>query len=484
MGLIIAIDALVVVLLCWIALQKGFEQALPWAAFFLILIPNESQIRLPGLFDLTTQRAIVIVLLILYLTLGRSATVPRNRAPLPFKYLIVIQVVWLFVATANSVVLTVSLKTVLSQILDFYLVFYIFAKAVSRVETVHKILFAFVAALFVCSILGVVEAYKGWSVISLFPQLSYRFDWIESVLDRGGRVQATFAHPILFGGALALAIPQAMYLLTTTKVKWQKVFLGSAIVLMFLNIYKTVSRGPWLALFFSLGLILLLGNRRLRKYLAAVAMLTIVVLLLRPGVWDTVRNLYVVTLDPTTAQGESYQWRYALYDIAQRELSRNLGRAMWGYGPESFYFLGLEGDFHGYHVKYESCDSSVVALMMETGYVGFVLTAAILLGAALMTLRDFGRIPKPRHHLCALFLANMLAFYFLMTNVLILGWGQQTYLLWVVLALALIYPRLLKAEGKRQERTELAVGSTMPEQAVSSNPVFHALRVPDDSVTA
>ena len=70
MTLIVILDLLAVSALCWIALTRGFEGALPAAAFLMIIFPNESQIQLPGLFDLTTQRLIVVVLLILYLTVG------------------------------------------------------------------------------------------------------------------------------------------------------------------------------------------------------------------------------------------------------------------------------------------------------------------------------------------------------------------------------------------------------------------------------
>jgi hypothetical protein len=62
MTLVLIIDVLAIGLLFATTLTKGFERTLPVAAFLMMLFPMESQIPLPGLFDLTTQRLIVIAL--------------------------------------------------------------------------------------------------------------------------------------------------------------------------------------------------------------------------------------------------------------------------------------------------------------------------------------------------------------------------------------------------------------------------------------
>jgi hypothetical protein len=444
--LIVAIIDLLAVAILWrVAVHRGFEQVLPIAAFLLVLVPNESQIKLPGLFDLTTQRLIVVVLLVLYLAIGRVHK-PAGESSLPLRYLLVLQLVWLLLSAANSVVFTISIKTVLSQLLDFYVVYYIFAKSITRVGTVNKVLYGFVLSVLVCSILGAVEAYSGWSVLAWFPPTVGRFDGIGALTDRGIRARATFAHPILYGGALAMAIPMALYLLTGAKTAARKVLLWSAVMLMFLNIYKTGSRGPWIALMSSLAILALLSRSKVRKYLVSIALLIVTVLVARPGVWESISNLYLLTLNSNSAQGESYEYRYDLYRTAWQELSRDPGRALWGYGPESFYYLGLKGQFEGHLVPYESCDSSVVALLIETGYVGFLIAAAFLLMAAWRAFQSFLQMPPRYRPLCLMLFVNMTAFYFLMTNVAIFGWGQQSYMLWVIMGIAVILPRLVKAE--------------------------------------
>lgn len=440
MTLVLIVDFVVVLLLCVTALTKGFTRTLPLATFLLVLFPFESQIVLPGLFDFTTQRIIVVTLAGLYLVFGR-----RKRTPeLPLKYLVLLLMAWMLVSAANSVVFTISVKTVLSQFFDFFVIYYLVAKNVSTSETVHQILFSFVAGMLVCSVFGFVEAYWNWSVVSLFPTANHTFANLSGVMDRSNRVQSSFGHAILFGGALAMAIPMALYLVMLAKSTTRQVFLWCAIMLMFLNLFKTMSRGPWIAAIMSVTLILLGGSKKMRRYVLVIGVLAVLTLVVRPGVWESISNLYGETLNPETVQGASYEWRYALYHAAFQHLNHDLGRAIWGYGPESFFYLGWKGEFQGTVVPFESCDSSVAALMIETGYLGFLIVAVLFLRAALFGLRSYCKMPRPYNLFCLVLLTSILSFCFLMTNVAILGWGQQSYIFWILLALIMIYPGLVE----------------------------------------
>src|SRR5690242_14111647 len=120
MTLVVLIDVCAVCLLISFAIRKGFESTLPLAAFLLILFPVESQIYLPGLFDLTTQRIVLITLAGLYMIYGRKRQGSRMHK-VELAYSMVILIAWMVVSSANSVVPTVSLKSVLSQCLDLFL---------------------------------------------------------------------------------------------------------------------------------------------------------------------------------------------------------------------------------------------------------------------------------------------------------------------------------------------------------------------------
>jgi hypothetical protein len=468
MLLVIVIDIVVLVALVVVATTKGFERTLPLATFLLILFPEGSEIALPGLFDLTTQRLVILTLLALYFAVAPKGSDAGSPRPVPLKTLILLQILWMAVATAHSVVFDVSLKTTLSQLLDYFVAFWIFAKGVRRPETVRSILVGFVSCMIVLSIFGVIEAYNGWNVQAIFPQVSSRLNIVESVSDRGDRIQTTFDHAILFGGALAMAIPAALYLISTAKSSRTKIYLWAGLMPMFLSIYKTGSRGPWLALLGSMGIMALFGSRRVRVLLMAIALLTVSTLIARPGIWISLRDMYAETRNPDSPMGESYQWRYVLYHIATQQLSRNTGRALWGYGPESFFYLGLttqvrvEGDIHT--VRVESCDSSIVATMIETGYVGIVITALLLLTPAWITWRTCRTLGKPFSDLPLVLLCNMLAFYFLMSNVAIYGWGQQSYMLWIAIALGTLEPALFRLGAAEPVRT--APASPWPQDRV------------------
>ena len=245
MFLIIAINVFVVGGLCYIAMNRGLEKALPFATFMLVFLPIECRISM-GAFELTIQRTILIVLGGLYLLLGSRNKATANVA-MPLKVLMCVHVAWCLISTADSIVVLASIKKLMSVVFEYYLLYFVYWKNISSVKTIYKILFAIVLALIVCSVFGTIEAYRGWQILSLLPSVSHRFGGgISMEADREVRVQVTFDHAILYGAALAMAILLALYLLNVYKKSSEKVLVWGGLLLMFLNIYKTSSRGPWL----------------------------------------------------------------------------------------------------------------------------------------------------------------------------------------------------------------------------------------------
>src|SRR2546422_11334044 len=86
MPLIYLLDFAAIGLLVGVAFYKGVEQALPFLAFFMVLIPNESKIPLPGLFDLTTQRLVLVTVTVLYFLLGERNAQAGRTARTSLKY--------------------------------------------------------------------------------------------------------------------------------------------------------------------------------------------------------------------------------------------------------------------------------------------------------------------------------------------------------------------------------------------------------------
>ncbi|HMD84906.1 MAG TPA: O-antigen ligase family protein [Terriglobia bacterium] len=442
---VIAVGALIA-----ITMTRGFEGALPFFAFLVILLPLQSRIYFVDLFVLTTTRAVVVTLVGLYIVHGPQRLKGDPGNILPLKYLLLLYIGWSIVSTLNSVVMVTSVKAVIDTVLEFCLVYYIFAKSISSVQTIHKILAASIASLVVCCCFGVIERLTHWKVIDIFPAVIGRLDIpSQGHLGPGNRIASTFPHPILFGNALALGIPWALYLLSSAKNAFLKVVLWVAVIMMSWNIYKTSSRGPWLALVMSLAVLFVFSKGSIRKYLVIITVISAATLILRPGVMDMLRNTYLETRNPDTPRGASYDYRYELMRGGVHALARDVGRALWGYGPESFYFLGLEEEasLTGKIEVLESCDNAWVEIMVETGYVGLLLVAALLMTAAFLSWKTFRTIPQPANFLSLLFLINICAYAFMMVSVENFGWGQQTFMLWMVLAMSVVYPRLTRGES-------------------------------------
>src|SRR5579875_603865 len=452
MTLVIVLDLLVAVLLIATAVRKSMDAALALAACLLMIFPSQAQIPLPGLFDLTTQRLIVVVLLGLHLSVSKGADDGQPRGPLPLRFLLAVLIGWMLFSSANSVVPEISFKSTLSEYFDFAMIYAIYARSLSRAETVRKIFAGFVAGMTICSFFGLLEIYAGWSVTSIFPAVATRFADLTSEADRGARVQSTFDHSILFGAALAMAIPMGFFLLDKTKSGGQKLYLWLAQILMMLCLYKTDSRGPWIAAILSFALLVILGSGRIRTYTGAIVMATVLVIAVRPGVRESIFNLYAATLDPDSPQGASYQWRYVLFHVARTELAKDTGRSIWGFGPESFFYLGLttdavvDGEMHT--VKVDSCDSAYVELMMDTGYTGLFIVALLLAAALYCSFRGFLASRAPDKSIYLIAFVNLTAFAFLMSNVELWGWGQQSYMFWIVVAIAMSNPARLQV-GRR-----------------------------------
>jgi hypothetical protein len=445
MLIIYLIDIVLIIGLLRIGLNKDIERALPFATFGLVLLPTTAIISL-GPVTISPQRIIILALALLYVM---RAPKSKARHAQGLVILMGLNLGWSLISAINSVVPDVSMKKALSQVADYYLLYFIYVKSISKTQTIHKILMAMVAAMAVCSIFGAIEAYQGWTVMELFPSVEQMFGTSGGMAfdaDRGLRAQSTFPHPILFGAALAMGITVAVYLMTVTNNKQHKRLLWLTILLMFVNIYKTISRGPWMAVGVGLILMGVLGWRQLRRPMRVILCLVVAVLVIRPGVWDSVAGIYYNSLDSNTVLYASYQYRYALRDAAIGALSHDSGRALWGYGPESFYSLHLKGVFGNKEHVFLSCDSVWIATMLETGYLGLLLFAGMLLIPLWRSLYDYRKLPRRDCYLSLVFFTNFLMYYFLMASAAMYSWGQNGYMLWIIIAATVVCRAVSVAE--------------------------------------
>jgi O-antigen ligase len=453
MWLICTIDVVAVVTLLVITLRSGLEEALPFAAFIFILVSRDAAVPLPGLFDLSVQRVILAVLTVLYFAIPPRKG-KRGSLKTPLKWLLIAHIAWCFLSTANSIVPMMSFKKMISEIFEYYLLYYIFYQTIRDPRTINRVLFGIVAAFIGCSILGIFEIYTNWSVMDWFPYAAHRFDgWSTSGPESGRdvRVVTTFAHPILYGAGLTMGIVLTLYLIKSSKTSGRRLLLWIGLLIMFLNIYKTSSRGPWLGVALAMAVLLLWDRGRVRKYLMVIGVLVAAVLVIRPGVWETIANMYIATFDPNSPLGSSYEYRFRLKQLSMQALAKDMGRSVWGYGMESFYYLELKGPLFGRPYRFLSCDSAWMELMVETGYGGLVIIGAILLIPLLRAWKNVKGSPDR----IQLYLANaMFAYYFMMLSAAMYGWGQTGYILWMLIAVS--------AASLRMQRARVPVAQEIP----------------------
>ena len=434
--------------------RKGVEGALPLFAFLMVLLPVRA--ALPFVIDITPQRALIWTLMLLTLAQGRRGLARGTRRE-SLLGLCALQMAWYVVSTWNSVLPILSFKSAFGQAVEYFPIYFIFAGVITHAATVDRILRGIAAGLAVCCCLGVVEAYSGWNVVeSCFPHIAGNFDLNPyQDVQRGLRIGVTYPHPILYGTALAAGIPILLYLLTQQRMLHESVLLWAGLALMAFNLFKTSSRGPWAIAALSVaGLAALSTTGRVRRTVGALAVTAVLVCVLRPGVWMTIANLYTSTYDRSSPVALSYEYRSHLWRESTAQLAAHPERALWGFGRGTFYSLNLTSQWDDGKVRpLLSCDSAWIEILMDTGWAGLAITAALLLKPLRLVAQSWRRAPRPMRDRLLLLMVLLAAYYLEMLSVAIYSsWCQNVYTLWMFLGLATSSVRLLRQEARSAGR--------------------------------
>ena len=135
--------------------REHLEDALPVFAFFVTLMPLESRLVIPGVFDLNSMRVCLVTLTVLYFV--RKG--PRTERAIPLKSLMLLHVGWAVCSTLYSLSVMTSVKQLISQVVEYYLLYYLFIRTVTRLQTLYQIVFAMSMAMGVCGICSLPEVY-------------------------------------------------------------------------------------------------------------------------------------------------------------------------------------------------------------------------------------------------------------------------------------------------------------------------------------
>jgi hypothetical protein len=302
----------------------------------------------------------------------------------------------------------------------------------------------FVVATVLGCLMGLLYYYGGIEYRDLLPSLSHRF--MQSVdAARGDRLRSVYPHAILMGGAIAMNLPFLILWLARTDSGRTKAWLWIALGVELLCMYRTMSRGPWMATGIMLPILFVFCRGAARRILVSLGALAALVLLLRPGVFQTLYDLFYYTFVPQSLVGSSFSYRSALLNLAFSTLGESLTRSLFGFGPGTFFDLQLVAEFKDRSYRFFSCDSSWIAFMFGSGYVGFATMAILLLRPLWDVFRLVLATEGEDRQNAAAILACLAGFYFMMTNVAIFDWAQPQYMPWILIAMFTALRRLSAA---------------------------------------
>jgi O-antigen ligase/polysaccharide polymerase Wzy-like membrane protein len=421
-------------------LQRDVPSGMRLIFALLVFLPTSVRIALPtGLPQLTIHR-ILIVVAFLFLIQNRSPD--RTRWPIPNIGFVILfglsQVISLLLGTQ----FVPGLKGCFDYGIEVVLFYILISEYVQTESDIVQLLASICYGLAAVAVVATIDKY--WNVDLVETIVPFR-----GLPDIEEGIASTYPHRILLGYAMAMGVPLSLALPTYfNEVRRKRVMYGIALLLIAAT-YFSMSRGPWLGLGLGLLGIAIVGGRKARKSVALIALLIAIVLILRPGVRDTISNMYSETFEEDSAKGNSYQTRWQLWTIAWTEIKVSPGRLLFGFGPVStesmdlsHYWFGTEGWSSSVtKIGHTSWDNNYASDLIELGVVGFLLEA-VLFAFIIKTLVTNWRRSDPNDRILqgGVTIA-CLVFMFAMTNVFIFS-PQLKYLFWTLVAVGCNFSRI------------------------------------------
>jgi len=444
---------LMAVLLIWAAreLNRDFTKGLCLALALFVLIPRSLRIETSGVIpELTFDRFLLGIIFLYWLKQDH-----RPIASVPFLRTLI------FLAAANFISLIIStehadsFKSFLSFIIEGLGFYIIISTSLTDEASIRKAIYAVCCSLFIVAIPGVIEKYTRINLVSLIMTTDLR-----PGDDRGvGRgIMSTYPHRILFGYAMAMGVPLALWLLSEAKARRQKIFRWTLLLLLVGACYFSVSRGAWLGMVVAIGGLSILGSKPLRKPIVIIACLAGFILVARPGVKDTIVNLASSSFQEDSIQGSSYQYRWKLWHVAWGEITKSPERFLFGYGglstesmDLSYYFERQAGGTTTL-IGYTSWDNQYASDLIEFGFIGIAIEFLFYVGVLFALFGIWRGSQKIERGRIAAILSSCAVYLFAMSNVFIFS-PQLKFLFWTVVALGMNMGRLQSEETEITEES-------------------------------
>lgn len=405
-------------------LFRAYQTGLAWSVFALVLLSSYISISFGGtLPNLTVHRAILLAVIAGSFAANRW----RGRIRPPYYSVLAAFALGNLASLVFAPDFQTGIKSFLSFTIEILLFFLIVSISLDSRQQAAGLLKAACWSLATVGLLAVIEKYTGFNPLDALLPGYVRPDLYK------GDIMVTFPHRILLGTALAMGWPLALaFAQEPGKHAWAY---WIALMLMLAGCYFSFSRGPWMAAIIGGAVMYFTAGKKVRSMSRTVVLLGVVVLIIRPGVWDTVHGRIEDTRNVNSFKGQTYQYRWELWGIAWKKISSEPLRTMVGFGPGATEHMAIETvlSYTGEVGKLWSWDNHYAATLVEGGLIGlgllFLLYGTTVYGQwkLLRTARETDRT------LQAAILSGMLGLVFMMSNVAIFA-PQLNYLYWTLAA--------------------------------------------------
>jgi hypothetical protein len=442
-------------------LRRDFDKGIAAAVFFLILLPREVLIPMPGaLPELTGHRVVLLILLMRLFPRLRWA----NFGPIsPLVTLLCVEGVCRLLSIITSIEPMESVKSAIDYWIETVLFFALVACALRQRRTIELVAWSSLVALVIVALIGAVEKYRSINLVA---------EVIPDFTKYPNEVTATFRHRILFGYAMAMGFPLAVVIEGPER-GWKRWFPTFGVLSLLAASYFSGSRGPWVGCAMAGVVLVMIAGRTIRRKLIFVGVIGVLLLATRPGVYDTIANLWGQSFDQSTVKGRSTDYRRILWTIAYDELTKSPGTTAFGYGGHStelmdvseYFETGAGGTTAG--LGHTSWDSQLASDLMQFGFIGFAVELLIYFTIFKLVWRSYRFTDATDRQFMAGCIAMFAIFFWALATVAIFN-PQLFFLFWVFVAIAGKYYSLPRDD----QHDELTNGSDELIDDASSQPTF------------
>ena len=368
-----------------------------------------------GLPCLTVYRAIIISLVLYFVFISEF---PVKGEEIPVLGILVL----VLIAKGISLILAYNFREALKDFLGFafeiVLFYVILFKALADKDTLFSVVKAVCYATLIMAAIGFIEYYTHFNPIDYISLRGHpRFN-----PENAYAVYSTLSHPIHLGTALVMGWPICLYVLDQQHSVAKKRLIWVCLLLLYASLYFARSRGPWLAFILAAMVLVLFRYPGIKAKALAIIVITGLVLVLRPGVYDSIRGLSAASFNPYENEGSSVYYRFELFKKAYKEVTKSQERLAFGYGDGAAHSMNLRDEVSygsGRMSRFWSWDSEFALILLQQGFVGLVLNVILYSSCLLYMMKAARCTEEIECSVVTALLASNFVLVFMMTNVAI-----------------------------------------------------------------